>query len=119
MDLIDFDNFNEKEIEKIKSFVHQIDPKWSCGLVRTEYYITAKKFPPLGIMLNCEWVKSSGGPAYVHRIFGSPAIDIEVIKNTDRWYYVKKTKFSKRSESITYYKCDQLEGLLQTLKEII
>ena len=119
LDLIDFDNFNEKEIEKIKSFVLQIDPKWSCGLVRTDVpKRQVNKFPPLGIMLNCEWVKSSG-PAYVHRIFGSPAIDIEVIKNTDRWYYVKKTKFSKRSESITYYKCDQLEGLLQTLKEII
>jgi hypothetical protein len=124
LELIDFDNFNEKEIEKIRSFVHQIDPKWSCGLVRKD----TTKFPPLGIMLNCEWFKNSGG--YVHKITGDPAIDIEVIKNTDSWYYVTKTKFSKRSESplassgiflppITYYKCDQLEGLLETLKEIL
>lgn len=129
LDLIDFDNFNEKEIEKIKSFVHQINPKWSCGLVRTDTGIITgypTKFPPLGIMLNCEWFKN--GVSYVHRIFGSPAIDIEVIKNTDEWYYVKKTKLSKRSalsqwgqrdNHLTYYKCDQLEGFLQTLKEII
>jgi hypothetical protein len=121
LELIDFDNFNEKEIEKIRSFVHQVDPKWSCGLVRKD----TTKFPPLGIMLNCEWFKSGGG--YVHNMTGGPAIDIEVIKNTDSWYYIKRTSFeSKRNwrgrvmdEIITYYKCDQLEGLLETLKEIL
>jgi len=121
LELIDFDNFNEKEIEKIRSFVHQIDPKWSCGLVRKD----TTKFPPLGIMLNCEWFKS--GRRHVHKITGDPAIDIEVIKNTDSWYYIKRTSFeSKRNwrgrvmdEIITYYKCDQLEGLLETLKEIL
>jgi len=121
LELIDFDNFNEKEIEKIRSFVHQIDPKWSCGLVRKD----TTNFPPLGIMLNCEWFKS--GRSHVHKITGDPAIDIEVIKNTDSWYYIKRTSFeSKRNwrgrvmdEIITYYKCDQLEGLLETLKEIL
>jgi hypothetical protein len=81
-------------------------------------------------MLNCEWFKSGGG--YVHKITGDPAIDIEVIKNTDSWYYIKRTIFEEKrgrrgrvrrgrvmDEIITYYKCDQLEGLLETLKEIL
>jgi len=76
-------------------------------------------------MLNCEWFKNSGG--YVHKITGDPAIDIEVIKNTDSWYYIRRTIFEEKrgrrgrvmDEIITYYKCDQLEGLLETLKEIL
>ena len=49
---------------------------------------------------------------------------IFIVKTKDEWYYVKLNYWNitaiKRVESITsYYKCDQFEGLLKCIKDIL
>lgn len=119
LELVDFDNFSNVEFEKIRSFIQQINPKWSCEF-RPSPHLNYQSKTTLNLMLNCEWIKT--GNSYGHRITGGPAIDIKIMKGKDSWYYITKTIFKEKrgfmDEIITYYKCDQLEGLLETLKDI-
>lgn len=41
---------------------------------------------------------------------------IHIFKCTDEWYYVKYSAFDN---SIDFYKCDQFEGLINLLKDIL
>lgn len=118
-DLIQRQDFSDAEVKKIQDFVYSINPKWKVDRVRVQKY---SKIPsPVGIMLNCDWVKHER--YYVRSMNEDSAIDIEVRKSEDSWYYVTVTEIvmgrKATKEKQTYYKCDQLEGLLDTIKNIV
>lgn len=48
-------------------------------------------------------------------------IDITIVKTQDEWFYVDcyiKDKNNKYAPIIKYYRCDQMDGLLECLKKI-
>ena len=118
-DLIQRQDFSDGEVKKIRDFVYSINPEWKVDRVR---FLKDSKIPsPVGIMLKCDWVKH--GKYYVREMYDDSVIDIEVWKSEDSWYYVSVNEIGMgrkvTKEKVTYYKCDQIEGLLDTIRTIV
>jgi len=121
LELIDHENFTKFEIDRITKEMKQSNP---------EITVTVAPFGkhPLLIQLNCEYVKRETWfvKSYPNHEDG---FTIEIHKDSDDWHWIKmekhqivKTKRFLRpifNSKETFYKADQLDGLIKLLKEII
>ena len=122
LEIVSPENFTKEELNKISKVVNEINPKITIN--KKPFKLTTS----IIIQLNCEYVVGSTYPAkqYVKKYNDDSGFDMEIIKDSDEWYYINMEKFkwkgltSQRLKILDiYYKCDQLDGLVEQLKELI
>lgn len=91
-------DFTQREIEMIRIFIKPKLINFSFNKNKEEQYISINEFES-GNIINNEY------PGIV------------IIKSNDEWFYVRHRINNVRINS--YYKCDQVEGLLTCLNDIV
>jgi hypothetical protein len=99
-DSISGDKYTQEEENKIMAYFSK--PEFSYDVRGCEMFIYKRK----------KLVKRPGDHHY---------IVVDITKLSDEWYYIvfitEPPEFKEESGNITAYKCDQLEGLLELLKD--
>lgn len=117
--------FTDKEIELIESEFKRPNIK----IINRKYYKDEfgrqkdlKSGNQLDILVDCEYEEQKGKGYDILKANKDTIKQISIWKDEDEWFYVRiHTSIYGRNykEKAAYYKCDQIDGLIQKLSQLI
>ena len=102
-----------------QEFENLVYPNKSIDFIQTEIDEIIKIYQPITINKDQFGVRGHISIFAPNTKIKGGGTDIEIFKIPDEWYMVQSINDIRLHSILCYYKCDQLEGLLYLLEELI